>query len=425
MTSPETCCLCGLLCPNAMRWPDNDQPPDCQRLHAWLNAQDGAPLGLLNQTSSAGDDRLAEAAQRLAVARRPLIWLESADVDTARAAFLLAQACGATLTVAQSPGAHHIAAMTGTHGTLGTSLAELHQSATLIVHVGDQHLRDMPMLTPRFLATSSTSASSLGPVNHLFLDRCPASWLSSPAMVTDQLEWTPDQWLDRLTRTLLALRDDSAAMHRPADRTDFADESAAQLAEYLLASRYTVIIWHEEQFSDQRDRLVLERLWELSQQISLTTRCTLLPLASDPGRTTAKDALLWLTNRTGPIRFCNGQWQNADVDSGASLEEWQQAHDWILGVRSLPSDRQLPDLQFDLLLDAWCNVSTGSSTARDQAPLPVAALGLDRSGFVMRNDHGLVVHARAATAPAAPMHTAAQAMDELKRCLAVAKESTC
>ena len=385
-----------------MKWPDHDEPPACSRLHTWLNIQDAhasAGRQLSNDDTRAS---LQSAIASMRGARRPLIWLESVDVQAARAGVELAQVTGATLHVAQSPGAELVTNIMASDGWLGTTLAEAKSTAALVIHLGQQHLRDAPMLELRY--TNPTA-------QHVFLNTCPESVLADPTLQDSllQLHWSKDTWLDRLTRLLLLLRDDSAALAR---RADSDDSEVGMLAEMLLSSHYTVLLWSEDELSDELDGMLVRRLLELARQVSRTARCSLLCLSQDPGRVTAKDCVLWLTNRTTPVRFADGVWTK-ELLNQRSLEQWQQDFDWLLCVRNLPSDRPLPELRFDVVLDAHCNPALACSPSEKRAvQIPVQAIGLDGSGHLLRADHGLAAYLPALTSSSGNHSTAA---DLLKR----------
>lgn len=368
-----------------MKWPDHDEPPACSRLHTWLNNQDAAAHRSHKNSSEEIQAYLEAASRSLREARRPLVWLESTDVQTTRAAVKLAEVTGASLHVAQSPGAELVSAINQSDGWLGTTLAEVGSTASLVIHLGHQHLRDAPMFALRFAHPNA---------QHLFLDRRPEADAVEQDAQDDwlELQWTKEMWLEGLTRTLLVLRDESVALNRPANTIDVA---AGMLAELLLTSHYSVIVWSEDELADELDSLIVRRLLELARLVNQTARCSLLCLTQDPGRTTAKDAVLWLTNHTTPVRYADNCWTKENLVPH-SLEEWQNTFDWILCIRNLPSDRPLPELKFNLILDAHCNHTHAPSSASanklsdcDRSCLLVSAVGLDTSGHLMRSDHGL------------------------------------
>ncbi len=91
------------------------------------------------------------------------------------------------------------------------------------------------------------------------------------------------------------------------------DVAAGALAEMLLGSHYTVIVWSEDELADEMDSLIVRRLLELARQVSRTARCSLLALPQDAGRVTAKDAILWFyqPHRTSPVRMVENSWTSS------------------------------------------------------------------------------------------------------------------
>lgn len=424
------CCLCGLLCPVPMRWPNDSERhlPECERLRGWLSDQDAH--GIFISSSDEPEklaERLAHHADELARARNPLLWIESGDVSATRAAVRLAESCQATVHVAESPGAHNVSLATCTSGMFGTSLAEVWQHADVLVHIGHQHLQELPLLTSRFLTSGGVGQSPSGR-HHVFIDddlvvarqyaqRCAAHDEGSGGM--EMLEWPRALWLERFTELLLALRGNNAWAHTATNTRKLEETGILQIAELLAGSRYAVIMWGEDQFADEADRMLVERLLEIAAKITEVTRCSLLPLGVDPGRTTAKETLLWLTNYATTACFTDGHWRKPHLADNVGLDDWHREHDWILGVRTLPSDRPLPNLKFDLVLDAACNyplhpvVQSSASTPADV--IAVAAVGLECSGHVTRIDHAFGAYVRALSASDPRRPTAAELMAELAK----------
>lgn len=413
-----------------MCWPEDSQRqlPDCERLRGWLSTQDahGASSAPVQEPAQLAE-RLAAHAAALARARNPLIWIESGDVSAVRAAVRLAELCQATVHVAESPGAHNVATVTSTSGIFGTSLAEVWQHADVIVHVGHQHLREMPLLASRFLKAGGTGQSPTGR-RHVFIDDNvdAAGKLASECSAEDAigsgswlLDWPRSQWLERFTQLLIAMRGDVAMAHAATGGQEWSDAGLTQLAELLSGSRYAVFIWAEDQFADEADRMLVERLLEVAAKLSEATRCSLLPLGIDPGRTTAKETLLWLSNYSTTACFADGRWRKPHLGENVGLDDWHREHDWILGLRTLPSDRPLPELRFDLVIDAACNQSmhaTGHSSDRSAAEVVgVAAVGLDCSGHVTRVDHAFGAYVAELAESPVGRPTAAQVLGELAR----------
>lgn len=403
-----------------MAWPRQGQYlPKCDRLRSWLNGQDG--LNTQNAQAPPRDEFsacLQQHAKRLCEARNPLLWIESADVAATRAIVRLAEVCDATVHVAQSPGAENVAAVTAACGTFGTSLSEVAAHADLIVHVGYGHLHQLPLLAPRFLR-GDPDAGPVSPRQHILISGQGADawkgalnvdWPHEPLL----LDWPRELWLDHFTRVLMAARGDGS----PADQSsETIDGTAAYLAEQLGASRYAVFIWDEDELADELDRLLVERLLEIAQHFSQTTRCSLLPLGNDPGRTTAKETLLWLTNVASTARYIDGRWLGSREGTGTSLDDWRRRHDWIMCLRNLPSDRTLPDLPVQLMIDAACNRPSAVLQVDSNAEAPtivhLAGVGLDSPGHLIRVDHAFGAHMKAVAEKSEFVVTANEVLREL------------
>lgn len=444
-----------------MVWPRSSAAHACSRLHSWLSTQDSLVSSEPWSDAHVGLKQLvANFAQQLSGCRNPLVWIESADVAATRAAVQLAAACQATVHVAYSPGAQNVSSLLSTHGLFGTSLAEAFQTADLIVHIGQQHLQDMPLLAERFLnpheATQDSGSSGAGHSRraerrHVFIGERPTylQGSTSTSLWSEAVELRAprEEWAVLLTGVLLSMRTDTIPTHN----SHGSDASARELATQLLASRYTVILWGEDIFADELDRLLVERLHEIAQRVNQSTRCSLLPLSVDPGRTTAKETLLWLTNRASTTTYRDGRWCAPTSATTKSLDDWQRDHDWIVCVRTLPSDRPLPDLPFNLVIDAACNQKshkvkerliaieatvaqpaaeskqnltawplrrTGTSGANGSYPseakaICVSAVGLECSGQLTRVDHGFAAYVPAAIASTSNYLSAAAVLHSL------------
>jgi len=416
-----------------MRWPTaatSDSGSQCARLHQWLSHQDALPEAYGRRATHSSDPTTETASDRwgyyqsscstqaakLRHAKRPLFWLESTDVATTRAIFDLAKQCSGTIHIAESPGARNVAAITSTSGWSGTTLAEVHRRADTIVHVGDSHLHDMPRLFSRFLTSADQPDHSNR--KHWFVGRSSSELVSSDTSAPStnevvELSWPRDQWLDLFTQLLCMLREPQASLRLPKSRCN--EAQLVSFADQLTSSEYVVFVWPEDEFSDELDRLVVQRLLELSQLLSQSRRCSLLPLSSDAGRITSREALLWLTNVTPSARYVAGQWVKPQLGNPHTLSDWEDQFDWIMCVRTLPSDRPLPDLRCDWTLDAACNCSRGQlAFTPSNDCLPVATLGVDGSGHLMRLDHGFVAHIPAALSPSL-WPTAGEVLTELAR----------
>jgi hypothetical protein len=396
-------------------------PPDCTRLHDWLVAADARPEGQFpraqtppvdaadanSEAAAAADGAAAHdlatlhhALHRLASANRPLVWLESTDVQTARAAVRLAQQLGATVHVAGTGAGGVRKAVIQNDGWLGCSLADVSAHAEFLLHVGTSHLRELPLLASRFFQPLQQHAV-LGP-------DAPAS-----VPVAQHFPFPRDSWLELLTLTLLQLRAEpntsepntsepntsepnTSEPKTSEPKTSEPEESslmaaARDLAAVLRDSSYSVVLWGEDELSTAHDQLLVRRLLEITRCLSETTRASLLMLESDPGKNTAQDVVLWLTNCAATVRFHHGGWQAVEATDHFTLDDWRREYDWIVCVRALPSVQALPAIDFDWIIDT-CHSSQPSGEAQRARRVAAAAVGLEVGGHVTRGDHGQVCY---------------------------------
>ena len=114
-------------------------------------------------------DQLARGAETLASVKldaSSLIWLDSCDVQTTRAAVATAQRTGATIHVGQSPGSVAVKSAMFGGAWFGTTLAEVPARAELIVTVGDGLLSEAPLLADRFFKTPERSTAPRSTAPH-------------------------------------------------------------------------------------------------------------------------------------------------------------------------------------------------------------------------------------------------------------------
>jgi hypothetical protein len=121
------------------------------------------------------------------------------------------------------------------------------------------------------------------------------------------------------------------------------------------------------------------------------------------GRVTAEETLLWLTGCPTTATWSGEHWYQSPGYAGSSLEQLSAAFTSIVLVRSLASDRSLPNLLADLTIN--------TSPAKQQQDVQVAAVGRDCSGHLFRGDRGTVLHVAATASSDLP--TAADLLTQM------------
>lgn len=402
------CCLCGLLCSL-----DRVASSTCPRRTQWIersaaNLAANPAANIRSATTTPLRARIDTIADQFRASRRPLMWIDSADVHTLRCAVALAEAVRGTIHIGQSTGAIASHRVLTSQGWLGSSLAEVASHADLIISLGSGLHTEAPLLAPRFFApaligdraqwwhiASRDSASPASPWRDLssHASTCTDHRPLSPNWTA---VWPRADWYAQLTHIMLGLQDDSARADAVAGQLH---ESTRQLLDRLRSAKNTVWLWDVDEFRDAIDELCIQRLLGISRLLSQTARCGLIGLDAQVGRVTALETLLWLTGCSGTAQFDGQHWSQPHGLAELAMEQWPTVFDAIMVVRSLPSVYPLPSLpagqflvpQQSLLPD---HIGPEKVTA-------VASVGVDCDGHVMRGDRATLLYCLADVAEVA------------------------
>ena len=385
----EICTLCGLMC--ALR---PSQSNHCNRLGRWLAA---APLPQREMLSSDVSQRLS----KVKLDAGTLIWLDACDVQTTRAAVLLARQVGATIHVGQSTGAQAVKSVIASDGWLGTTLSELSARAELIVTLCDGAISQSPLLAERFFQSQTRA---IQPVwihisQHAGDDKleCQVSENGMCVKPHELIHWPRAQWFERLSQLAIGLQPPESQVSPTTVPT------IANLSAKLLAAKQSVWLWDVDELHFQFDELIVRRMLGIASFLSERARCTLLPLDLNIGRVTAEETLLWLTGCPTTATWSGRHWYRSPRYTDNSLAQLSAAFSSIVLVRSLESDRRLPSFPTDLTID--------TGPAKQQHELQVAAVGRDCSGHLFRGDRGAVLYVESTLSSELP--TAAELLTQM------------
>jgi hypothetical protein len=367
------CCLCGLLCSLETDSPTASATDGlaCSRRRDWLSR----PSCVDPSGSRQWQADLGRIAELFSPDRSTLIWLESADVATVRAAVAVAQASRTTVHVGSSTGAELIQRVMTSEGWLGATLAEVVSHADTIVTLGAGIVREAPLLSERFLQPAVAAGRARW--THITTDSQAAAELGASHTLT----WPRAEWYARLTELLWSMQPNGSISRLTGD--------LAALRAGLQQSQYSVWLWEMDEFCDAVDELIVRRLLGISRRLSVDRRCSLLCLDSNVGRVTALETLLWLTGCHATARYTGDHWMCEPNMVEATLNDWQDRFDSILMIRSLPGLSPLPNLTAAHYLipagtPAWDSIDTTRLTR-------VAAVSVDSAGHVFRGDRATTV----------------------------------
>jgi hypothetical protein len=398
------CTLCGLLCAQtstASSWALND----CSIYRHWTRTTKSSSLRPdLNRLAQAAPEQIR---RLLAGAQHPLIWLDTADVLTTRAAVELAGKYAATVHIPQSIGQMSLRRVMANDGWFGTTLAEMAEQSHLVITLGSRWAERIPLLAHRWLSSATGSGRQWWTV-HPAGEPFPSS--SIPADCTEhlrRLDWPRREWYSRFTQVNQRVAEisgcSSGGYRAPASviesvRANVNDslesETAArsrpiaeiaQLADAIAASPSTTLLWEVSELDEAEDQQLIYRLFQLSQSRSEKAICNLLAIDSEVGRETARATLLWLTGCTGTAQPTGSGWRRPEFVEHFSWSQWQQAFDFILLIRALPSPDPLPQLQSTITL---CESPEVANPDLHHGLIPIAASGMQSEAFLLRGDHG-------------------------------------
>ncbi len=393
------CCLCGLLCSlqqSATPHTLSHDVAQCPRRQSWLSgaSSQGKPA------TRPWIDDIPGIAALFSQDRKPLIWLDAVDVNTARAAVGLAKATRAAMHVGGSTGSEIAHQVLTSEGWLGTSLAEVASHADLIVTLGDGLLAEAPLLPRRFLQPA--------------VDERRAEWFhvspnqrsSEEVGATRILNWPREQWYDRLTALLWDMQADASGHASSPD--------IHELSAVLQQSRSVVWLWDADEFCDAIDELTIRRLLGICRELSEKGRSALLCLDSNVGRVTAHETLLWLTGCHATARYEQQRWIRPLPPSDFALDDWESAFDSILVVQSVPSPSPLPNLNAAHFVVPDCSILNGQVD-----PLRItkaAAVGVQCAGHLFRGDRATMFACQADSASEllTNLPTAAEVLDAVR-----------
>ncbi|MBX3420894.1 MAG: hypothetical protein KF752_04980 [Pirellulaceae bacterium] len=370
------CAICGLLCADD-RQAESNSVHSCGRRVAWFHqhrpATSQAALGC--GTNIPLESVCAQIDRVLTTAKRPLIWIDGADVQTMRAAVLLAQKHFGTIHVAQSSGQSAVQRVMTGDGWFGTTLADASRHSRLLITLGSSWIERSPKLLDGFDFAESCRWWQIDVENGQQHPALPAP--------TRRLLWPRADWYRNFSRV-------ASLLQRTSEPTfDATSAEIVDLACALRESSNSTIAWEVSQLNNPDDELLIHHLWNLARVVNSSNRCQLLAFDSQPGLVTAQAALMWLTGCSATASYSGTDWSCPTYLSAFQLSDWQREFDGIVLVRNTPSPEPLTPLRSEVTL------SESSMAFRDglhAGRQMVAAVGVEDSGFLIRGDHGATHH---------------------------------
>lgn len=329
---------------------------------------DGAPAAL--------EAAVARAAALLGESQLPLFAGLGTDVAGMREALALAEEVGGIVDHAHAGGLMANLRAMQDGGWVAATLAEVRNRAELVLFVGTDTRRATPRLAERCFAPA---AGLFGPIRRELIvlgndleppdGAKPASIIPCP--------------VDRLLEIVTVLRAMVAGARLQAETVAGIDMDELQgLAQRLLASPYSVIVWAAGELPPRHREPIVAQLAGLTRDLNRTTRCAGLPLAGPDNVIGCNQVCGWTTGVPLRTSFATGapdhdpqRWQTEALLHTGAVDGLV----WISGLRELP----VPAADVPTIALASSAVPTHRPLA---VHIPIGRPGLDHAGSVYRTD---------------------------------------
>ncbi|MFC0577005.1 formylmethanofuran dehydrogenase [Paraburkholderia solisilvae] len=423
VTRDWACPFCPLLCDDIEAHVADDATitapaTDCPRLAAALTHYGSADLNCppsIDGQAVTLDTALAEAADILSHAHRPLFGACATDVAGARALYTLAAACGATLDTLHGDALSAATLAMQDRGAFFTTLSEVRSRADLLVVFGCAPAQHHPRFYERALAGNgdgdsasvAASATATAPRTICFVG-CPVD-PAAPPIADARCE---SILADASPHDLLALWS-AIAEGRPASVFEKGMPQTAQLAtqlatlmERIAAARYTAFIYEPAALPQPHAALLIEALHRIVKAINRTSRAGALALGGADGALTVSQTVTWLSGL--PLRTHVSRPDRPEGAAPLDHDPYRYRAERLLDARevdallwvtsfaphALPAalDPQAPAIVFGPPSLA----STISPRAARTVFIPVATPGIDSDGHLFRLDTSIVTPLHAA-----------------------------
>jgi formylmethanofuran dehydrogenase subunit B len=464
VTRDWTCPFCPLLCDDIETRVSDDATlaapaTDCPRLTDALKhygAADRSSAPLIDGQPVALDDALAQTADILARAQRPLFGAYATDVAGARALYTLAAACGAMLDTLHGDALSAATLALQDRGAFFTTLSEVRSRADLLIVFGCSPSQRHPRFYERALADTGTrvrprticfvgcdvdpAATHAAQVTceSILADAAPHDLLAIWSAIAEGRHASVFEKVPAQTQT----QTQTQAQASQAAKTSSIAQIAAQLAalsERIASASYTALIYEPAALPQPHAALLIEALHRIVKAINRTSRAGALTLGGADGALTANQTVTWLSGF--PLRTRVSRPDRPEGTPPLEHDPYRYRTERLLDAREvdallwvtsfamhpLPAalDPQTPAIA--LGPPALANTfAQAASIAPRRAPtvfIPVATPGIDSDGHLFRLDTSVVSPLHAARQGTNLRTVAAIAVDLAERIASVRGQS--
>lgn len=320
-------------------------------------------------------------------ARRPVVGGLGGDVQSIRAALLLADQIGARVVHRNQFVFQRNLFAQQSRGAMTTTLAEVRNRADLILIIGGDPTRRFPRLLERVLVPEPAFVAANE--RSVVLLAAPQPERLPQGVAVETVDCGGLDVFD-LVGQLRALINGTPVV---------ANGALTQLAARMQACRYGTMIWSVADFDFVGADLLVEQLQQLVFDLNRNTRWAALPLAGSDGDLTANAVTAWQTGFALPVEFAAGKvgYDPFPDYSDADLLLWLGALPGV-GSPQLPGATAPPVIAIGA-------PSQAAGLPAQHVFIPVATPGVNGSGHLVRCDSVITLYASAQLATTLPSAT--------------------
>lgn len=331
----------------------------------------------INGKSATLSAAIAEAANLIQAAQRPLLSGALVDIKSSQEILRLARACGGIVDHSDGDACARNNKILQNSGWVLATLTEIRTRADFIIVIGDRILNRYPRMTERVLSGQRP-----------FRENTEAEFV----LIGPWQNRTPDELQNKLFEIINVAADEipnciqmMAAVANGYPTEDASGEALLRVVDKIKSSSYTALLWDSGDLKHRHADLTVETLAGLTRQFNKATRCVGLALSGNS--INLNNVCLWQSGL--PIRTDFGTTPPTydPTQHATSKLLADKATDLLIWTAAIHPD---PPCAYDIPLIAI----TRPDVIFEQPAsvhIPVGIPGIDHSGHIFRTDSVVIV----------------------------------
>ncbi|MBI2798884.1 MAG: formylmethanofuran dehydrogenase [Gammaproteobacteria bacterium] len=377
-----TCTYCGLLCDDLVVRTDGATVTPirnaCAKATAAYADSSARVTAFIAGQPAAIEHAITSAVNLLRKARQPLVAGLGADLAGLRAAFALAEHCGAVVDHLHGGALRQNLKVLQSRGWQTTTLSELRNRADLVVLVGVDVNVNYQNLIPRFLSpTAALQPERRRERRLIYLGPNQGAPSACGELPLDTLRCDTDA-LPTLLRALQSALAGGTVSGAPKRR-----KLLVELAAKIKAAAYPVFVWAAGQLDPAHADLTISAVCDIVASLNRTQRAAGLNLGGDDGGQTAVSAATWLTGFPLSVSYAGNTLDYAPERWSADALLRDRAVDLCVWISAFSP--RLPPVAANAIPTIVLG-PPGMTPAKNAVYIPVGTPGIDHAGQLIRTD---------------------------------------